>query len=312
MGSIITVTPNPAIDVFASVDKVFAMHKLRCTSARRDPGGGGINVARVVRRLGGEVTAVYPVGRTTGEALRRLMDQEDIRSVPITIAQDTREDFTVLEQASGHQYRFVLPGPAVSEAEWRGLLDAVATEAKGAEFIVASGSVAPGMPDDFYAQLARLARELGCKMVVDTSAAPLSAALREGVYLVKPNLRELQQFVNEPLTGEANWIASSRTLVDSFPVDIVALSMGHHGALVTTAEGAWRAPALPVRPVSVAGAGDSFLGAMVWSLAQGMSVIDGLRYAVAAGSAAVLNAGTQLCQADDVHALYPQVTVRKI
>jgi 6-phosphofructokinase 2 len=312
MGSIITVTPNPAIDVFASVDKVFAMYKLRCTTARRDPGGGGINVARVVRRLGGEATAIYSVGGTAGELLRRLMDQEGVRSVPITIAQETREDFTVLEQATGHQYRFVLPGPAVSGAEWRALIDLIATQAKGAEFIVASGSLAPGMPDDFYAQLARLARELGCKMVVDASAAPLSAVLKEGVYLVKPNLRELQQFVNEPLTGEANWIACSRTLVDSFPIDIVALSMGHHGALVTTAQGAWRALALPVRPVSASGAGDSFLGAMVWSLAQGMTVADALRYAVAAGSAAVLNAGTQLCQAEDVHVLYPQVTVRKI
>jgi 6-phosphofructokinase 2 len=312
MGSIITVTAKPAIDVFASVDKVFAMHKLRCTTARRDPGGGGMNVARVVRRLGGDVTAIYPVGGTTGDLLRRLMDQEGVRSVPIAIAEDTREDFTVLEQASGQQYRFVLPGPAVGETQWRGLIDAIATQAKGAEFIVASGSLTPGMPDDFYAQLARLARELGCKMVVDTSAAPLSAALKEGVYLVKPNLRELQQFVNEPLTGEANWIASSRTLVDSFPIEVVALSMGHHGALVTTPEGAWRAPALPVRPVSVAGAGDSFLGAMVWSLAQGMTVKEALRYAVAAGSAAVLNAGTQLCQAEDVHALYPQVNVRKI
>jgi 6-phosphofructokinase 2 len=312
MGSIITVTPNPAIDVFASVDKVFAMHKLRCATARRDPGGGGMNVARVVHRLGGDVTAIYPVGGTTGEMLRRLMDQEGVRSVPITIAQDTREDFTVLEQASGQQYRFVLPGPAVGETEWRALIDAIAAQAKGAEFIVASGSLTPGMPGDFYAQLARLARELGCKMVVDASAAPLSAALKEGVYLVKPNLRELQQFVNEPLTGEANWIASSRKLVDSFPIEIVALSMGHHGALVTTAQGAWRAPALPLRPVSVAGAGDSFLGAMVWSLAQGMTVMEALRYAVAAGSAAVLNAGTQLCQAEDVRALHPQVNVRKI
>jgi len=312
MGSIITVTPNPAIDVFASVDKVFAMRKLRCSAARRDPGGGGINVARVVQRLGGEVTAVYTAGGATGELLRHLMDREGVRSVAIAVAQNTREDFTVLEQASGQQYRFVLPGPAVAEAEWRNLLDAIAREARGAQFIVASGSLAPGMPDDFYAQLARVAKERGAKMIVDTSAAPLSAALKEGVYLVKPNLRELQQFVNEPLTGEANWIASSRTLVDNFPVEVVALSMGHHGALVTTAEGAWRAPGLPIRPISASGAGDSFLGALVWSLAQGMSVPDALRHAIAGGSAAVLNEGTQLCQAGDLHGLLPQVSVRKI
>jgi 6-phosphofructokinase 2 len=312
MALIVTITANPAIDLSTSVDSVFPIHKLRCSTLRRDPGGGGINVARVVHRLGGQVTAVYPAGGSMGELLRRLVQREGARGIPTVIGEETREDFTVLEQASGQQYRFVLPGPAMREAEWRGLLDALDEEARGAQFIVASGSLAPGMPDDFYARIARVAGERGCRTVVDSSGAPLAAALQERIYMVKPNLRELQELVKQPLAHESDWAAASRALLDRFPVELVALSLGHQGALLTTRHEALRAPALPIRSVSAVGAGDSFLGAMVWSLAQGMRPADALRYGVAAGSAAVLNAGTELCHAEDVHRLLPQVTVTTI
>ncbi len=309
MTSIVTVTTNPAIDVSTSVDKVFPMHKLRCTDARRDPGGGGINVARVVQRLGGDVAAIYLAGGLTGQLLRRLVEREGIESVTIEISEETREDFTVLEQASGQQYRFVLPGPPVKEAEWHSCLEAVRQKTDAGGFIVASGSLPPGVPHDFYARLARLSKDQGCKMVLDTGGVAFAPALQEGVYLVKPNLRELQEFFRAPLVGEADWIDASRRLIDTGGAQVVALTLGHHGALVTTASSALRALALPIRAVSAVGAGDSFLGAMVWSLANSINLIEALRHAMAGGSAAVLNPGTELCHADDVHRLYPQVGV---
>jgi 6-phosphofructokinase 2 len=272
MTSIVTVTANPAIDVSTSVDKLFAMHKLRCTVARRDPGGGGVNVARVVQRLGGDVAAVYLAGGLTGQLLRRLVEREGIESVAIEISEETREDFTVLEQASSQQYRFVLPGPLVKDSEWHSCLESVEQKTEVAGFIVASGSLPPGVPDDFYARLARLSKDQGCNMVLDTGGAALAAALKEGVYLVKPNLRELQELVHAPLVRETDWIDASRRLIDSGGAQVVALTLGHHGALVTTVSSALRALALPIRAVSAVGAGDSFLGAMVWSLANGMNL----------------------------------------
>ena len=116
--NIVTVTPNPAIDIATSVPMVTPLQKLRCTAARRDPGGGGINVARVVQRLGGDVIAIYPVGGSTGQLLRRLVDRENIRSIVIEVSEETREDFTVTEERSGQQYRFVLPGAPLSKSEW--------------------------------------------------------------------------------------------------------------------------------------------------------------------------------------------------
>ena len=139
---IVTITPNPAIDIATSVPMVVPLQKLRCTAARRDPGGGGINVARVVQRLGGNAIAIYPAGGSTGHLLRRLVDGENIESVVIEIAEETREDFTVTEERSGQQYRFVLPGAPLRETEWKECLNAVAhTEA--APFLVASGSLPP-------------------------------------------------------------------------------------------------------------------------------------------------------------------------
>jgi 6-phosphofructokinase 2 len=170
---------------------------------RRDAGGGGINVARVVRRLGSEVAAIYPAGGSTGQLLRRLVERENVRSIAIEIAEETREDFTVLEEKSGSQYRFVLPGPMLAERDWRACLDALERIDDLPPFVVASGSLPPGVPDDFYARVAQITEAHGSKLVLDTSGKPLAAALEEGVYLVKPNLRELQELVNVPL---AAWI----------------------------------------------------------------------------------------------------------
>jgi 6-phosphofructokinase 2 len=311
MPAIVTITPNPAIDVSTSVAEVAPIRKLRCLAARRDPGGGGINVARVVQRLGGEVSAIYPAGGSTGQLLHRLVEREGVRGLTIEISEETREDFTVLEEASGKQYRFILAGAPTREGEWRACLEAV-REAGATRFIVASGSLPPGVPDDFYARIARIAKEHGSKLVLDTSGSALAAALQEGVYLVKPNLRELRDLTHAPLADEAAWIMASRSLVENKQAQVVALTLGHHGALITTANETLRAAALDIQPASTVGAGDSFLGAMVHGLTAGMSLAEASRYGVAAGSAALLNPGTELCHARDVQRLYAQTSVRHL
>ena len=265
MVAIVALSINPAIDVSTSVDRVIPIRKLRCTPGKRDPGGGGINVARVVHRLGGIVAAVYPTGGDTGQLLRRLVDHEGIQSVMLRAAEETREDFTVLEKATGNQFRFVLPGPKLAEREWRDCLETIASFKGRTEFVVASGSLPPGVPEDFYAALARVAKDMDAKFILDTSGPPLEAALEEGVYLVKPNLHELGQLVHAPLNYQDAWVEASRGLVRAGRAEIVALTLGDKGALLITRNQVWRAQGLPIKPVSAVGAGDSFLGAMVWS-----------------------------------------------
>ena len=312
MATIVTLTPNPAIDVSTSVDRVVPMLKLRCAPQRRDPGGGGVNVARVVRRFGGDVEAILPVGGFTGQLLRRLLEDEGIPSRFIEAGAETREDFSVSELSTNSQYRFVLPGERLHESEWRECLTALNRSKPVPKFIVASGSLPPGAPDDFYAQAAAMARKLGAKFFLDTSGAPLAAALEYGVDLIKPNLREIRDLTGAALADEADWIAAARNYIDAGKVATVALSLGHLGAILITREQVLRSPPLPIKPVSAVGAGDSFLGAIVYSLAKGDNMTDAFRLGVAAGSAALIQEGTELCRPVDAYRLSAQVTIASI
>ena len=309
MAEIVTLTPNPAIDLSTSIDRVVPMRKLRCTAQRRDPGGGGVNVARVVKRFSGDVEAIFPIGGMTGQLLRHLVEDERIPNRVIEVEAETREDFSVTELSTTLQYRFVLPGMPLRESEWRRYLDVLAATQPRPKFIVASGSLPPGVPNDFYAQAAGIAGKLGTKFILDTSGAPLVAALERGVYLIKPNLREMCELAGTPLANQDDWITAARRIIETGKVEVVALSLGHLGALLVTRDQALRSPALPIKPISAIGAGDSFLGAMVFSLAKGDSLADAFRLGVAAGSAALIHEGTELCQPVDVYRLLAEVRI---
>jgi 6-phosphofructokinase 2 len=312
MAEIVTLTPNPAIDISTSVDRIVPMRKLRCAPQRRDPGGGGVNVARVVKRFGGDVEAILPVGGFTGQLLRRLINDEEIPNRVIEVEAETREDFSVSELSTAQQYRFVLPGLPLCEAEWRECLKALAGTEPRPKFVVGSGSLPPGVPNDFYAQAAAIARKLGAKFIVDTSGAPLAVAMEHGVYMIKPNLREMRDLVGVELLNQNDWIIAAREYINAGKVEVVALSLGHLGALLVTRDQALRSQALPIKPVSAVGAGDSFLGAMIFSLAKGKSLTDAFRLGMAAGSSALVNEGTDLCRPADAYRLYATATIESV
>lgn len=307
MTDILTVTMNPAVDIATSTDRVVPTHKLRCDVPQRHPGGGGVNVARVVHRLAGDCAALYPAGGASGEFMRQLLDEEGVTSICVGITGETRESFSVSERSTGQEYRFVLPGPALLSHEWQACLDRVAGLDEAPRYLVASGSLPPGVPSDFYARLTRLVKPLGVKVVLDTSGPALAAALEEGVYLVKPSLRELRDLFGQPLETEVQWRRAAEQLVEQGKAQVVVLSLGEGGAWLVTAEGACFAPSLPIKVVGTIGAGDSFVGAMVWALAQGLDLKDAFRYGVAAGSAALLTGGTGLCLPADVARLHGEV-----
>jgi 6-phosphofructokinase 2 len=298
---------NPALDVSTSVDQIAPTHKMRCAAARQDPGGGGINAARVIARLGYDVVAIYPVGGATGERLRQLVNGDNIRSATIELSEETRQNFTILEKKSGAEYRFVLPGPRLSNAELRHCLEMLRSVSAQPGFIIMSGSLPTGAPDGLYAQAARISKERGARAVLDTSGPPLRAALQAGVYLAKPNLRELRELTSAPLPDLEAQISACRELIENGQAEIVTLTLGDQGALLAMRGRTLRARPIPIQPVSSVGAGDSFVGAMVWALANELSLEDAFRYAMAAGSAALLTPGTELCKKEDIERLYREV-----
>lgn len=312
MARIVTITINPAVDIFVNVERVEPIRKLRCSAPKRDPGGGGINVARVAHRLGAPAVAIYPSGGVIGKLLHRLIEREGIDSIVTPSHVETRENFTAYEESTGQQYRFVLPGSALHRAEWEACLEKLTSLPEAPRYVVASGSIPPGVPEDFFAQVTRASKKMGAKVVIDTSGPALKAALKEGVTLVKPNQNELSEFVGQPLTSEASRIAACRKLVDSGQAEMVALTLGDEGALLVTADKALRAAPLKIEVVSAVGAGDSFVGGMVAALAKGAGVEDAFRMGMAAGTAAVMSPGTELCHEEDVKRLLADVKISAI
>jgi 6-phosphofructokinase 2 len=306
---IVTLTINPAIDIFVNVARVEPTAKLRASAPKRDPGGGGINVARVAHRLGASVAAIYPTGGALGKLLQRLVEREGIDSIVTPSHVETRENFTAYDESTGEQYRFVLPGSALHRPEWEAMLDKLAGLSEKPRYVVASGSVPPGVPDDIYAKVARIARELGAAVVIDSSGASLRAALAEGVTLVKPNLNEFNDFAGAKLDDDDTRIAACRKLIDSGATEMVALTLGEDGALLVTKRQVLRAKPMHIEVVSAVGAGDSFVGGLVASLAKGRSLEEAFRVAVAAASAAVMSPGTELCRESEVERLLPRVQI---
>jgi 6-phosphofructokinase 2 len=310
MGRIITVTFNPVIDKSTTIPALIPDKKLRCAPPKFEPGGGGINVARAIRKLGGEATAIYLAGGYTGVFLNQLLQNEGVPIKPIEISRHTRENLIVVDTSTNQQYRFGMPGPDISEGEWKTCLRAIEAE-PDLDFIVASGSLSPGVPTDIYAQVATLAKKKGAKLIVDTSGEALQKAAVEGVYLLKPNLAELSSLVGKEEIHAELVDDVARELIEKGQCDLVVTSMGPAGALLVTKDEVYTIIPPAVKRRSTVGAGDSMVAGMVLSLAKGWEPSEAARYGVAAGTAATLNPGTELCHLEDVEKLFRLVRCHK-
>ncbi|MEY2677330.1 MAG: hypothetical protein RLZ00_22 [Pseudomonadota bacterium] len=308
MTDILTVTLNPALDVLTTIDRVSDTHKMRCGPTLKHPGGGGVNVARVLHRLGAKCQAVYLAGDVTGQRHHQLMRQEGVPCHIVPIAEETRESFTAHETSTGNDFRFVLPGPNVSAAEYEACFDYVARHMPK-KFLVISGGLAPGVPDNFYARLTALAKQHGVRVVLDANGPALAQALQVGVYLFKPSLRELRDLTCQDLPDQESQIAAARQLIQSGQADAVAVSLGADGAMVVSADQVWRARAVQVNVQTTVGAGDSFVAGMLWALSRGDGLLKAFQFGMASGAAALLSPGTSLSQAADMHHLRPQVVI---
>lgn len=307
MSDIVTLTMNPAVDRSVETPHVVPEQKLRCGPPRSDPGGGGLNVARAVRELGGHALALYPAGGAAGEQLRDLLHRSAIPQQPLPISGATRESWTVLETGTNAQYRFVLPGPRLETGEWQECLARLAALDPAPRFLLASGSLPPAVPEDFYARVATAARSIGARMLLDSSGAALREGVKGGVYLVKPNLRELAQLAGAELVEEAEQERAARGLVSQGLAEVVVVSLGAAGVLLVSSQVTERirAPTVPIR--SRVGAGDSTVAGILVGLARGDELRRAVRRGIAAGAAAVMTPGTELCRRDDADRLYARL-----
>jgi 6-phosphofructokinase 2 len=309
MKRIVTLTLNPCVDASCETETVHPTHKIRTTGERYDPGGGGINVARVIAELGGPATAVYLGGGATGALFRELLAAAAFESRAIPIHDLTRISHSVYERATGLEYRFTPDGPAVGAEEWRACLDAV--REMDFDYIVASGSSPRGVPETCYTEIAAIARARGARFVLDTSGPVLKATVAGGgIFLAKPSLGELRVLAGAPLHTADEVEAAALALTDSGALEYAAVTLGRDGAMLAGhGQTRWLMPP-EVEVKSAVGAGDSFLGAMLFGLARGDLPQDAFVLGVAAGAASVTTAGTQLCRKRDVERFFRELRHR--
>ncbi len=302
---IVTLTLNPAVDLACTAPSVRPTHKIRTSNERYDPGGGGINVARVVHALGGDARALIMTGGVTGRLIEELLDAEGIRWRSVPIGGRTRISVNVHDSESGLEYRFVPEGPTIAEREWRQMLGLLADI--DADWIVASGSVPAGIPVDIYAQVASIARQRGQLFALDASGPALRAAIGSGIDLLKLSLGELEFLLGHETRDQALQDKEVTALLHSGAACRIAVSLGSQGALLATPSGIVRLGAIKVVAQNAVGAGDSFLAGLVLRLGTGASEHDALAFAVAVATAAVTTYGTALVNSAQVERLYRQL-----
>lgn len=307
MKRIITLTMNPAVDRNTQVDRVVDERKLRCDRPTQEPGGGGINVSRAIKQLGGESRVYYTGGGPTADILHMLLEEQGLRHHLLEIRDWTRENLHVYETSTDRQYRFGMPGPVLEEEEWKRCLELLSQIEEPPDYVVASGSLPPGVPPDFYARVGQIVNGFGARYVLDTSGEALKYGIEGKPFLIKPNLGELRVLTGGKFGLEREQVASAQDLIKSGKCEVVVISIGASGALLVSADliEHVRSPTVPIK--SRVGAGDSMVAGMVLMLAQEKSLDEVLRFGVAAGAAAVMNPGTELCRKEDTERLYREI-----
>jgi 6-phosphofructokinase 2 len=302
--NVLTITLNPTIDKSSAVAHIKPEKKLRCDKPKYEPGGGGINVSRGLVRLGVPSTAFFPSGGRTGEQLESLLQQEQIPTYPYKVSGSTRENFIVVDTASNEQYRFGMPGEEITADEAEGILKAIVNCSPMPDIAVISGSLPPGLDAEYMRKLVRALKQKEIKVIADTSGDALTAALEEGVYMVKPNLGELSRLTGRGELDNESADEAAKELVASGKAEIVVVSMGPQGAYLVTKDETIHVPAPSVKKLSTVGAGDSMVAGMVSVIAKGGSMYEMIRMGVACGTAATMNPGTGLFKKEDAERLY--------
>jgi len=302
--NILTITLNPSIDKNYIVEQLVADHKLRCPNPGIDAGGGGINVAKGLQRLGLSAKALALTGGRNGEQFRELVESEGIDILEIPINGETRESIMITEKSSKKQFRIVLDGPVIKKEIGEEALETIRTMNPFPSMIVASGSLPIGIDEDFYARIGKLAREKNAKYIVDTAGQPLIHAVKQGVYLVKPNLKELSKLAGLESLELDDVDEAAMELIKRGECEVVVVSLGPAGAMLVTAGGYRHIPAPTVEKKSTVGAGDSMVAGMVWAICEGKSMDEMAMMGVACGTAATMNEGTRLFRKEDVDRLY--------
>ena len=308
---IITVTLNPALDKTVEIPDFSLDAVNRITAMRTDPGGKGLNVSKVIAKLGGTSTVVGVLGGTTGRRIADAMDALGIACQFTFVDGETRTNLKVIDPARHTNTDLNEPGLTVDQETLDHMRDALVAAIRPGDIVVLSGSLPKGAPADTYGSWTAACRTAGARVFLDADGEPLAHGLAAKPYLAKPNNHELSRLTGRALETADDLLAAARTLIVD-GVERVVVSMGGDGALFVSADGAYRAEGLRVPVGSTVGAGDSMVAALAYAAEQGMADADTVRLAVATSAANVMCSGSQAAERSAVDELLPHVVFHEI
>lgn len=315
MSDILTITLNPAFDVSTAVDTVTPGPKLRCEEPRYDPGGGGVNVSRAIKRLGGRSKAFVALGGETGAAFNALLNAEDIPVALFEVAGNTRQSFAVSESSTGRQFRFQLPCPPWTSQQTDSALETLKPLLTHGAIAVLSGSVPAGVPADIVETINKMAVDVGAELVVDTSGDALAVAAANpgpAFALLRMDGAEAAEVSGRTFATPQQLADYGMELVSAGAANRLVMSMGAKGTVGVSATERFFCRPPKIRPLSAVGAGDSMVAAIALELSRGGSFRDAVRHGVAAAGSAVLTPATELCSKATADEILPQVITEKI
>jgi len=308
---IATVTLNPSLDRHVAVENLVLDDTNRWVSFKREPGGKGINVSRVVKELGGGTTAYGFVGGFAGKALQTILKQQGVPCDFTPIREEIRSNFIITDLKTHCQTRISAPGPKVSAVELKKLMDKITCIKPKPRYMVMAGSVPPGVPYYIYRDMIRDMKALGIITVFDSADLWLQEGIKAGPDVVKPNVREAQTAMGVELATEEDIIGAVKNFI-SRGIGIAAISRGREGMIIGDKDAVFKVVPPNVEVMSTVGAGDSTVAGLVFKLSTGGSLEEASRFAVAAGTAATLTPGTELCHKRDVERLLPLIKVERL
>lgn len=310
ISDIITLTMSPSVDLFGTTERLLAESKTRCQETARQPGGGGINVARSLHRLGADVLAVFTIGGANGDVLETMLRDEGVPCLSVPVDTDTRQNMALTVTDSNTMYHFVFPALTLKEPALQLCMDTIISMKPVPEFLVISGSLPLATPNNFYGRIIRATKANNTKVVLDVSGAAVQPSLDEGVYFAKLNYKEFVQLgYTGPDETDAQLDAMEEMVAKGY-AEILVLTLGSKGALLVSRfgdRGALTPP--PTDIVSHVGAGDSFVALMTYHLYRGAPVLDAFRYGVSAATAAVATEGNHIKDLSIVDEIYRQLSI---
>lgn len=308
---IITVTLNPAIDQTLVLPKFVAGDTIRIKSSRFDPGGKGINVSRVIHELGGDSLAMGFAPGGLGRYIEQTLESQGIATDFVHTRGETRTNITILDESRHIHTILSDPGPQTDPRYVDDLRRRIRKRLHPGDWLVLAGSIPPPLDPHVYTDILREAHELGAHTVLDSDGEALAAGAEAPPDMLKGNRRELERLLGRHLDDE-NSTVQAALQVHQRGIRSVLVTRGREGAIASTGDMLFRGVAPRVRAVSAVGSGDAFLAGVILTLSRGGSIQDALRLGIAAGTATVLNPGTELCHRREVDILIPRVKVQPI